>query len=148
MCIRDSFRKGDELGRVVEAVAEVVGQVLDEASGCFRIASDVVGTVSYTHLDVYKRQYEMRQFANIDFRGGKTGKKDSRTIASYGISSWYKLVEWQIPKDTYFNLDLLNRTYMNAKKQMCIRDSTGGRENPSGISGYGIPPDERLDQEV
>lgn len=36
-------RKGDELGRVVEAVAEVVGQVLDEASGCFRIASDVVG---------------------------------------------------------------------------------------------------------
>lgn len=57
----------------------------------------------------------MKQFANIDFRGGKTDKKDSRTIASYGISYWDKLVEWQIPKDTYFNLDLLNRTYMNAK---------------------------------
>ena len=64
--------------------------------------------------------YEMRQFANIDFRGGKTGKKDSRTIASYGISYWDKLVEWQIPKDTYFNLDLLNRTYMNAKKHRQI----------------------------
>ena len=64
--------------------------------------------------------YEMKQFANIDFRGGKTGKKDSRTIASYGISYWDKLVEWQIPKDTYFNLDLLNRTYMNAKKHRQI----------------------------
>ncbi|WP_419490363.1 hypothetical protein, partial [Dialister hominis] len=31
-----------------------------------------------------------------------------------------KLVEWQIPKDTYFNLDLLNRTYMNAKKHRQI----------------------------
>ena len=37
-----------------------------------------------------------------------------------GISYWDKLVEWQIPKDTYFNLDLLNRTYMNAKKHRQI----------------------------
>ena len=64
--------------------------------------------------------YKVKKFANTDFRGGKTDKKDSRTIASYGISYWYKLVEWQIPKDTYFNLDLLNRTYMNAKKHRQI----------------------------
>ena len=37
-----------------------------------------------------------------------------------GISYWNKLVEWQIPKDTSFNLDLLNRTYMNAKKHRQI----------------------------
>ena len=64
--------------------------------------------------------YKVKKFANTDFRGGKTDKKDSRTIASYGISYWDKLVEWQIPKDTYFNLDLLNRTYMNAKKHRQI----------------------------
>lgn len=62
----------------------------------------------------------MKQFANIDFRGGKTDKKDSRTIASYGISYWYKLVEWQIPKDTYFNGSAKQNLYEREKHRQII----------------------------
>ena len=53
----------------------------------------------------------MNKYANTNIRPGKTDKKDSITIANYGIDNWYKLQSYNEKDTRYEQLRLLSRQY-------------------------------------
>ena len=59
MCIRDSLKRGvDQLSDAVKVTLGPKGRnvILSRSYGAPHITKDGVTAVSYTHLDVYKRQ--------------------------------------------------------------------------------------------
>lgn len=55
--------------------------------------------------------YEMKLYRAQDFRKVKTDKRDSMTIANYGIDKWFDLREFTPQEDVYAELRLLGRQY-------------------------------------
>ena len=54
----------------------------------------------------------MKKYArNNNFRNVKTDKKDSVTIANYGIEKWFKLQRYECSESVYAELKLLGRRY-------------------------------------
>ena len=54
----------------------------------------------------------MKKYArNINFRNVKTDKRDSVTIANYGIEKWFKLQRYECSESVYAELKLLGRRY-------------------------------------
>jgi len=54
----------------------------------------------------------MKKYArDNNFRGVKTDKHDSITIANYGIEKWFKLRRYEASESTYAELKLLGRRY-------------------------------------
>ena len=54
----------------------------------------------------------MKKYArNNNFRNVKTDKRDSVTIANYGIEKWFKLKRYETSESTYTELKLLGRRY-------------------------------------
>ena len=54
----------------------------------------------------------MKKYArNINFRNVKTDKRDSVTIANYGIEKWFKLQRYECSELVYAELKLLGRRY-------------------------------------
>ena len=51
--------------------------------------------VSYTHLDVYKRQ----DYGNNSLRRGKTDKKDAVKLANYGLDHWLTMPRYVSEED-------------------------------------------------
>ena len=55
--------------------------------------------------------YEMKLYRAQDLRKVKTDKRDSMTIANYGIDKWFDLREFTPQEDVYAELRLLGRQY-------------------------------------
>ena len=55
--------------------------------------------------------YEMKLYRAQDLRKVKTDKRDSMTIANYGIDKWFDLREFTPQEDVYAELRLLGRHY-------------------------------------
>ena len=55
--------------------------------------------------------YEMKLYRAQDLRKVKTDKRDSMTIANYGIDKWFNLREFTPQEDVYAELRLLGRQY-------------------------------------
>ena len=55
--------------------------------------------------------YEMKLYRAQDLRKVKTDKRDSMTIANYGIDIWFDLREFTPQEDVYAELRLLGRQY-------------------------------------
>ena len=55
--------------------------------------------------------YEMKLYRSQDLRKVKTDKKDSMTIANYGIDKWFNLRPFTPQEDVYAELRLLGRQY-------------------------------------
>ena len=55
--------------------------------------------------------YEMKLYRAQDLRNVKTDKRDSMTIANYGIDKWFDLREFTPQEDVYAELRLLGRQY-------------------------------------
>ena len=55
--------------------------------------------------------YEMKLYRAQDLRKVKTDKRDSMTIANYGIDKWFGLREFTPQEDVYAELRLLGRQY-------------------------------------
>ena len=55
--------------------------------------------------------YEMKLYIAQDLRKVKTDKRDSMTIANYGIDKWFDLREFTPQEDVYAELRLLGRQY-------------------------------------
>lgn len=55
--------------------------------------------------------YEMKLYRAQDLRKVKTDKRDSMTIANYGIDKWFDLREFTPQEDIYAELRLLGRQY-------------------------------------
>ena len=54
----------------------------------------------------------MKKYArNNNFRNVKTDKRDSVTIANYGIEKWFKLQRYECSESVYAELKLLGRRY-------------------------------------
>ena len=55
--------------------------------------------------------YEMKLYRSQDIRKVKTDKRDSMTIANYGIDKWFNLRPFTPQEDIYAELRLLGRQY-------------------------------------
>ena len=55
--------------------------------------------------------YEMKLYRSQDLRKVKTDKRDSMTIANYGIDKWLSLRQFTPQEDVYAELKLLGRQY-------------------------------------
>ena len=56
MCIRDSLLYGTGDGKLIFIVTEHSEEIKEKITKDFRRGVSVLNAVSYTHLDVYKRQ--------------------------------------------------------------------------------------------
>ncbi|WP_423244621.1 IS110 family transposase [Candidatus Clostridium eludens] len=55
--------------------------------------------------------FEMKQYRNQGLRTVKTDKKDSMTIANYGIDFWFRLKNYEMNEGVYQELKILGRQY-------------------------------------
>jgi len=53
----------------------------------------------------------MKRYAQTSIRKGKTDKLDAIRIANYGIDNWFKLEDYQQPREVYEELRFLGRQY-------------------------------------
>ena len=53
----------------------------------------------------------MKRYGNVSIRKGKTDKIDSKKISKFGIDHWNELKNYELSKDTYYELKVLSRQY-------------------------------------
>lgn len=63
---------------------------------------------------------EMKKYSHRNIRKVKTDKKDSLMIANYGIDYWNRLKCFEINKDVYFELNMLERQYRHMINQRVL----------------------------
>lgn len=97
------------LTRIIKGFGEET-RVVMEATGVYHLP---VAEYLIEH-DIFVsviNPYVMKQYARQGIRKVKTDRKDSITIAQYGIEKWYKLEQYSMTDDVYRQLKLLSRQY-------------------------------------
>lgn len=107
--------------RHLEAELDSLDSFLRRLQGEIRIVMEATGVyhlpiLTYLHEKGYFvsviNPFVMKKYAKENnFRGAKTDRLDSVTIANYGIDKWFKLQKYKGDAETYAELKLLGRRY-------------------------------------
>ena len=105
----------------LEAELDSLDSFLRRLQGEIRIVMEATGVyhlpiLTYLHEKGYFvsviNPFVMKKYAKENnFRGAKTDRLDSVTIANYGIDKWFKLQKYKGDAETYAELKLLGRRY-------------------------------------
>ena len=98
-----------ELAHMLECFDSEV-RIVMEATGIYHLP---VATYLREHgfFVAVINPYEMKLYRSQDLRKVKTDKRDSMTIANYGIDKWFNLRQFTPQEDVYAELRLLGRQY-------------------------------------
>ena len=108
---------------IVEHTKESINELVLLLHSLYEETKIVMESTEIYHLPVLKQLLShnlfvsvinpliMNKYANTNIRPGKTDKKDSITIANYGIDNWYKLQSYNEKDTRYEQLRLLSRQY-------------------------------------
>ena len=99
----------EELAHMLERLDNEV-KIVMEATGIYHLP---VATYLREHgfFIAIINPYEMKLYRSQDLRKVKTDKRDSMTIANYGIDKWFNLRPFTPQEDVYAELRLLGRQY-------------------------------------
>lgn len=105
----------------LETELDSLDSFLRRLDGEIRIVMEATGVyhlpiLTYFHEKGYFvsviNPFVMKKYAkDNNFRGAKTDRLDSVTIANYGIDKWFKLQKYKGDAETYAELKLLGRRY-------------------------------------
>lgn len=105
----------------LETELDSLDSFLRRLDGEIRIVMEATGVyhlpiLTYFHEKGYfvsvVNPFVMKKYAkDNNFRGAKTDRLDSVTIANYGIDKWFKLQKYKGDAETYAELKLLGRRY-------------------------------------
>ena len=98
-----------ELAHMLERLDSEV-RIVMEATGIYHLP---IATYLRDHgyFVAVINPYEMKLYRSQDLRRVKTDKRDSMTIANYGIDKWLSLRQFTPQEDVYAELRLLGRQY-------------------------------------
>ena len=98
-----------ELMRMIKRL-DTDSKVVMEATGIYHLPVATFLRENGLFVSVIN-PYEMKLYRAQDLRKVKTDKRDSMTIANYGIDKWFDLREFTPQEDVYAELRLLGRQY-------------------------------------
>ena len=98
-----------ELARMINRL-DKDAKVVMEATGIYHLPVATFLRENEIFVSVIN-PYEMKLYRAQDLRKVKTDKRDSMTIANYGIDKWFGLREFTPQEDVYAELRLLGRQY-------------------------------------
>lgn len=98
-----------ELARMINRL-DKDAKVVMEATGIYHLPVATFLRENEIFVSVIN-PYEMKLYRAQDLRKVKTDKRDSMTIANYGIDKWFDLREFTPQEDVYAELRLLGRQY-------------------------------------
>ena len=98
-----------ELARMIKRL-DKDAKVVMEATGIYHLPVAAFLRENEIFVSVIN-PYEMKLYRAQDLRKVKTDKRDSMTIANYGIDKWFNLREFIPQEDVYAELRLLGRQY-------------------------------------
>ena len=98
-----------ELMRMIKRL-DTDSKVVMEATGIYHLPGASFLRENGLFVSVIN-PYEMKLYRAQDLRKVKTDKRDSMTIANYGIDKWFDLREFTPQEDVYAELRLLGRQY-------------------------------------
>ena len=98
-----------ELMRMIKRL-DTDSKVVMEATGIYHLPIATFLRENGLFVSVIN-PYEMKLYRAQDLRKVKTDKRDSMTIANYGIDKWFDLREFTPQEDVYAELRLLGRQY-------------------------------------
>lgn len=98
-----------ELARMINRL-DKDAKVVMEATGIYHLPVATFLRENEIFVSVIN-PYEMKLYRAQDLRKVKTDKRDSMTIANYGIDKWFNLREFIPQEDVYAELRLLGRQY-------------------------------------
>lgn len=108
-------------------------RVVMEATGVYHLPV----AISLLNKDIFVsviNPYLMRQYARQGIRKVKTDRKDSVTIAQYGLEKWYSLKKYHVTEDVYSELKALNRQYT-----FYMKLHVGALQNLNHLLDYTMP---------
>ena len=107
----------DEMGALADMLSKFDDdiKIVMEATGIYHLPVLLYLKEKQFFVSVIN-PYEMKQYRMRGLRGGKTDKRDSISIANYGIDNWYHLKEYQADEAVYSELKLLGRQYSHYMK--------------------------------
>ena len=113
----DVSHNTDEMGALADMLSKFDDdiKIVMEATGIYHLPVLVYLKEKQFFVSVIN-PYEMKQYRMRGLRGGKTDKRDSISIANYGIDNWYHLREYQADEAVYAELKLLGRQYSHYMK--------------------------------